>query len=423
MLRSTTTRRTWRRRRSCVSCAAALAARRQALAYLFTIARNLCIDAARARVFPVGPLDVDVPDGSPDADPAMAIGDGEVGALVDALSLSCAMWWSCASTRGSKWARSRTCWSVAVRGEPAAQPCARGAAARAGRKGRSMSDVGKRTWSGCCGRTTAPSAGADEMSKAAALAACGARWRRSSGRAERGGRAGGNVGERSVRRRSPGSSPSGALSSSAYGWPSSRSWPSWRSSAPVERHGARHPGRLGHAGGGDGARGPAELLASAAPAWPNSSTPAASTAARSRWRGSSCWGVRTWDGHRHRARAPVMLGADPFGRLVHACVPYSSVRGRAARGAPVPLIAGAGAVVREGAAVIAGTYAAFSLVPMRTPRRRHWAWALVAAGSLGWAAHEVRTWIRGIEGGPTCSPRRLPDEPGDAGRIRNSTTL
>ena len=28
-----------------------------------------------------------------------------------------------------------------------------------------------------------------------------------------------------------------------------------------------------------------------------------------------------------------------------------------------------------------------------------WAWALVAAGSLGWAAHEVRTWIRGIEGG------------------------
>ena len=30
--------------------------------------------------------DRDVPDGSPDADPAMAIGDGEVGALVDALS-------------------------------------------------------------------------------------------------------------------------------------------------------------------------------------------------------------------------------------------------------------------------------------------------------------------------------------------------
>ena len=34
--------------------------------------------SARARRLPVGPLDVDVPDGSPDADPAMAIGDGEV---------------------------------------------------------------------------------------------------------------------------------------------------------------------------------------------------------------------------------------------------------------------------------------------------------------------------------------------------------
>lgn len=80
------------------------------LAYLFTIARNLCIDAARARRLPVGPLDVDVPDGSPDADPAMAIGDGEVGRWLTRSPLSCAMWWSCASTRGSKWARSRTCW-------------------------------------------------------------------------------------------------------------------------------------------------------------------------------------------------------------------------------------------------------------------------------------------------------------------------
>ena len=82
MLRSTTTRRTWRRRRSCGRSPLD----GKPLAYLFTIARNLCIDAARARRLPVGPLDVDVPDGSPDADPAMAIGDGEVGALVDALS-------------------------------------------------------------------------------------------------------------------------------------------------------------------------------------------------------------------------------------------------------------------------------------------------------------------------------------------------
>lgn len=56
------------------------------LAYLFTIARNLCIDAARVRRLPVGPLDVDVPDGSPDADPASAVVGGEVGALVEALS-------------------------------------------------------------------------------------------------------------------------------------------------------------------------------------------------------------------------------------------------------------------------------------------------------------------------------------------------
>lgn len=55
------------------------------LAYLFTIARNLCIDAARARRLPVGPLDADVPDRSPDADPAAAAAGGEVGALVDAL--------------------------------------------------------------------------------------------------------------------------------------------------------------------------------------------------------------------------------------------------------------------------------------------------------------------------------------------------
>ncbi|MFR1639726.1 MAG: RNA polymerase sigma factor [Eggerthellaceae bacterium] len=47
------------------------------LAYLFTIARNLCIIARAGEVFRRA-LDVDVPDGSPDADPAMAIGDGEV---------------------------------------------------------------------------------------------------------------------------------------------------------------------------------------------------------------------------------------------------------------------------------------------------------------------------------------------------------
>ena len=52
------------------------------LAYLFTIARNLCIDAARARWM----------------------------CWLTRSPLSCETWWSCASTRGSKWARSRTCW-------------------------------------------------------------------------------------------------------------------------------------------------------------------------------------------------------------------------------------------------------------------------------------------------------------------------
>lgn len=55
------------------------------LAYLLTIARNLCIDAARAKRPPAAPLDVDVPDRSPDADPAAACAGSEVGALVEAL--------------------------------------------------------------------------------------------------------------------------------------------------------------------------------------------------------------------------------------------------------------------------------------------------------------------------------------------------
>lgn len=56
------------------------------LAYLFTIARNLCIDAARVRQLPALPLEVEVPDRSPDADPESAVVGGEVGVLVDALS-------------------------------------------------------------------------------------------------------------------------------------------------------------------------------------------------------------------------------------------------------------------------------------------------------------------------------------------------
>ena len=55
------------------------------LAYLFTIARNLCIDASRAKRPPAVPLDVDVPDRSPGADPAAACAGSEVGGLIGAL--------------------------------------------------------------------------------------------------------------------------------------------------------------------------------------------------------------------------------------------------------------------------------------------------------------------------------------------------
>lgn len=57
------------------------------LAYLFTIARNLCIDAARVRRVPIGPLDAELPDrSSSGADPAAVLAGGDVGALVEALA-------------------------------------------------------------------------------------------------------------------------------------------------------------------------------------------------------------------------------------------------------------------------------------------------------------------------------------------------
>ena len=55
------------------------------LAYLLTIARNICIDASRAKRPPAVPLDVDVPDRSPGADPAAACAGSEVGGLIGAL--------------------------------------------------------------------------------------------------------------------------------------------------------------------------------------------------------------------------------------------------------------------------------------------------------------------------------------------------
>ena len=98
--------------------------------------------------------------------------------------------------------------------------------------------------------------------------------------------------------------------------------------------------------------------------------------------------------------APVMLGADPFASLVHACVPYFlSCAGALLVARRCPSSQALALSCAWALLVIAGTYAAFSLVPDAYAQASTWAWALVAAGSLGWAAHEVRTWIRGIEGG------------------------
>lgn len=72
--------------------------------------------------------------------------------------------------------------------------------------------------------------------------------------------------------------------------------------------------------------------------------------------------------------------------------------------------------------VIVGTYAAFCSSPMYA-QASTWAWALWRRPrSAGLREAHV---IRGIEGGLDvfAAPRRLPDEPGDAGESRNSTTL
>lgn len=98
--------------------------------------------------------------------------------------------------------------------------------------------------------------------------------------------------------------------------------------------------------------------------------------------------------------APLLLGADPFASLVHACAPYFLS------------CAGALVLVRRcppsqalplGFAwtllVMAAAYAAFSLVPDAYAQASAWAWALVAAASAAWAAREARAWLGCIAGG------------------------
>lgn len=98
--------------------------------------------------------------------------------------------------------------------------------------------------------------------------------------------------------------------------------------------------------------------------------------------------------------APLLLGADPFASLVHACAPYFLS------------CAGALVLVRRcppsqalplGFAwtllVMAAAYAAFSLVPDAYAQASAWAWALVAAVSAAWAAREARAWLGCIASG------------------------
>ncbi len=109
--------------------------------------------------------------------------------------------------------------------------------------------------------------------------------------------------------------------------------------------------------------------------------------------------------------APIALGADPFASLVHACVPYFLA------------CAGALLVARRFPSsqalplacvwtllVMAGAYAVHALAPDAYAQASTWAWALVAAGSLGWTAREVRTWLGSIAAGldvfaPASTPR------------------
>ena len=181
----------------------------------------------------------------------------------------------------------------------------------------------------------------------------------------------------------------------------------------VERHGTRLLGRLGHAGGGDGARRPTR---------PAGQRHAPRVRARVRlplrlprgraWRGSSCWGARTsWRSRPSRSRRRSRWEPIPSRRsCTHACPTSSRAR------APCSLRAAARSSQALPLAcvwtllVMAGAYAVHALAPDAYAQASTWAWALVAVGSLGWAAREVRTWLGSIAAGldvfaPASTPR------------------
>lgn len=123
--------------------------------------------------------------------------------------------------------------------------------------------------------------------------------------------------------------------------------------------------------------------------------------------------------------APVMLGADPFASLVHACVPYFlSCAGALLVARRCPSSQALALSCAWALLVIVGTYAAFSLVPDAYAQASTWAWALVAAARSAGPRTRCARGFAASRAALTCSPpRRLPDEPGDAGESRNSTTL
>ena len=109
--------------------------------------------------------------------------------------------------------------------------------------------------------------------------------------------------------------------------------------------------------------------------------------------------------------APIALGADPFASLVHACVPYFlACAGALLAARRFPSSQALPLACVWTLLVMAGAYAVHALAPDAYAQASAWAWALVAVGSLGWAAREVRTWLGSIAAGldvfaPASTPR------------------
>lgn len=98
--------------------------------------------------------------------------------------------------------------------------------------------------------------------------------------------------------------------------------------------------------------------------------------------------------------APIARGVDPFASLVHACVPYFlACAGALLVARRFPSSQALPLACLWTLLVMAGAYAVHALAPGVYLQASTWVWALVAAGSLGWVAREVRTWLGSIAAG------------------------